>query len=115
MFSKEDLMKVKYIHYDYWIELSKGTRLVKDGSSSIRKGVEIFGQSNQKFWDALEALKKGVKFPEPILIAKSPSSALVVLEGHLRLTVYLLDPVYKPNEIEVIIGFSKSFQNWDMY
>ncbi len=113
--TKKDLMKVKYIDYDYWIELSNGTRLVKDGASSIRKGIEIFGQSNQKFWDALEALKKGVKFPEPILITKNLSSDLVVVEGHLRLTVYLLDPDYTPNEIEIVIGFSENFQDWDMY
>lgn len=113
--SKEDLMKVKYIDYDYWIELSNGTRLVKNGASNIRKGVEIFGQSNKNLWDALEALKKGVKFPEPILIAKNLSSDIVVVEGHLRLTVYLLDPAYKPNEIEVVMGFSENFQDWDMY
>jgi len=113
--SKEDLMRVKYIDYDYWIELSNGTRLVKDGTSNIIKGIEIFGQSNQKFWDALEALKNGAKFPEPILITKNLSSDIVVVEGHLRLTVYLLDPVYTPNEIEVVIGFSENFQDWDMY
>jgi hypothetical protein len=113
--TKDDLLRVKYIDYDYWIELSNGTRLVKDGAASINKGVEIFNQSNRKFWDALEALKKGVKFPEPILITKNLSSYIVVVEGHLRLTVYLLDPAYTPNEIEVIIGFSENFQDWDMY
>jgi len=113
--TKDDLMKVKYIDYDYWIELSNGTRLVKDGAVSIKKGTEIFGQSNQKFWDALTALKEGVKFPEPILIAKNLSSDLVVVEGHLRLTVYLLDPAHTPNEIEIVIGFSENFQDWDMY
>lgn len=115
MLSKEDLIKVKYIDYDYWIKLSNGTRLVKDGASGIRKGVEIFGQSNQKFWDALDALKRGVKFPEPILIAKNISSDIVVVEGHLRLTVYLLDPACTPNDIEAVIGFSENFQNWDIY
>jgi hypothetical protein len=115
LFTKEDLMKVKYINYDYWNELSNGTRLVLEGASSIRKGVEIFGQNNQKFWDALEALKKGVKFPETILIAKNSTADIVVVEGHLRLTVYLLDPNYTPSEIEVILGFSENFKDWDMY
>jgi len=112
---KDDLMKVKYIDYDYWNELSNGTRLVSEGATSIRKGIEIFNQSNQNFWNAFEALKKGVKFPEPILIAKNFVSDLVVVEGHLRLTVYLLNPKYTPNEIEIIVGFSEDFQDWDMY
>lgn len=113
--TKDDLMKVKYINYDYWNELSNGTRLVSEGASSIRKGIEVFNQSNQNFWNAFEALKKGVKFPEPILIAKNISDDLIVVEGHLRLTVYLLDPKYTPNKIETIIGFSENFQEWDMY
>lgn len=115
MITKDDLIKVKYIDYDYWIELSNGTRLVKDGASSVNKGIEIFGQSNKIFWDALDALKQGVQFPEPILITKNLSSDLVVIEGHLRLTVYLLDPNYTPDEIEIIIGFSENFKGWNMY
>ncbi len=115
LLTKKDLKRVKYIDYDYWNELSNGTRLVKDGALSIKKGVEIFGQNNQKFWDALDTLKKGVKFPEPILIAKNLSADLVVVEGHLRLTVYLLDTKYTPGEIEAILGFSENFQDWNMY
>jgi hypothetical protein len=115
LLTKDDLIRVKYINYDYWNELSNGTRLVSEGALSIKKGVEIFGQSNQKFWDAFDALKKEVKFPEPIIIAKNSSADLVVVEGHLRLSVYLLDPNYTPNEIEVIIGFSENFEDWNMY
>ncbi|MDO9575805.1 MAG: hypothetical protein Q7J55_04695 [bacterium] len=115
LLTKSDLKKVKYIDYDYWNELSNGTRLVSEGSSSIRKGVEIFRQSNQHFWNALDALKKGQKFPEPILVARNPDADFVVVDGHLRLTVYLLDPKYTPDEIEVVLGYSENFQNWDLY
>ena len=115
LLTKKEILRVKYINYDYWNELSNGTRLVSAGATSIKKGIEIFGQSNQKFYDALNALKKGINFPEPILIAKNLTSDIVVVEGHLRLTVYLLDPAYTPNEIEVIIGFSENFKDWDMY
>lgn len=89
--------------------------LISEGASNVRKGVEIFGQSNQQYWDALDALKKGQKFPEPILISRNPNSDLVVIDGHLRLTVNLLDSEYTPNEIEVVLGYSENFQNWDLY
>ncbi len=115
LLTKIDLKKVKYIDYDYWNELSNGTRLVSEGALNIRKGVEIFRQNNQHFWNALDALKKGQKFIETILIAKNHNADLVVVDGHLRLTVYLLDPNFTPNKIEAILGFSENFQNWDMY
>lgn len=115
LLTKSDLKKVKYIDYDYWNELSNGTRLVLEGASSIRKGVEIFNQSNQHFWNALDALREGQKFPEPILVARDFDADLVAVDGHLRLTVYFLDSKYTPNEIEVILGFSENFQDWDMY
>ena len=115
LLTKDDLKKVKYLDYDYWNELSNGTRLVSDGALSIKKSVEIFRQSNQHFWNAFDALRKGQKFPEPILIARNIDADLVVIDGHLRLTVYLLDPKYTPNEIEIIIGLSENFQDGGMY
>ncbi|MAF20798.1 MAG: hypothetical protein CMI55_03905 [Parcubacteria group bacterium] len=113
--SKEDLQKIKYIDYSYWNELTKNTRLVRDGAKSIKKGVVVFNESNQPFWDAFEALKQGKKFPAPILVTKNDRSDLVVIDGHLRLTVYLLDERYAPDEIETTIGYSENFSSWDLY
>jgi len=113
--SKEDLQKIKYIDYSYWNELTNNTRLVSDGAESIKKGVVIFNESNQRFWDAFEALKQGEKFPAPILVSQNSTSDLVVIDGHLRLTVYLLDAGYTPNKVEVIIGYSENFLSWDLY
>ncbi len=48
-------------------------------------------------------------------VAKNPIADFVVVDGHLKLTVYLLDPKYTSDEIEVLLGFSENFQNWDMY
>ncbi len=113
--SKKDLQKIKYIDYSYWNKLTNHTRLVRDGANSIKKGIVIFNESNQGFWDAFEALKKGKKFPAPILVTKNINSDLVVIDGHLRLTVYLLDEHYTPNKIEAIIGYSENFSSWDLY
>jgi len=113
--NKADLQKIKYIDYSYWNELTYHTRLVRDGAESIKKGVIIFNESNQSFWDAFEALRQGKKFPAPILVTKNDDSDLVVIDGHLRLTVYLLDERYTPNEIEAIVGYSENFSLWDLY
>lgn len=113
--SKKDLSNIKYIDYSYWNELTNHTRLVHDGAESIKKGVIIFNESNQPFWNAFEALKQGKKFPAPILVSQNTNSDLVVIDGHLRLTVYLLNTHYTPNEIEAIIGYSENFNSWDLY
>lgn len=113
--NKKDLQTIKYIDYSYWNELTNHTRLVRDGAESIKKGVIIFNKSNQPFWDAFEALKQGKKFPAPILVSLNTTSDLVVIDGHLRLTVYLLDERYTPNKIEAIIGYSENFLSWDLY
>jgi len=113
--NKEDLRAIKYIDYSYWNELTNNTRLVRDGAKSVKKGVVVFDASNYPFWYAFEAPKKGRKFPEPILVSRDFNSDLVVIDGHLRLTVYLIDARYTPNSIGVIMGYSENFSAWNLY
>jgi len=102
-----DFKKIKYIDYDYWNLLSSNTRLVKKAVSNIKKGIKIFDQSNDQFWQLSEKIKQGYQFPTIILKSPLPGQ-LVLLEGHVRLTSYLL-AFQKPKPIEVIIGFYKIF------
>src|SRR5437764_12076813 len=41
-----ELATVRYIDYDYWVELSGGTRLAVDAAPRIRAGVAPFGVSS---------------------------------------------------------------------
>jgi|GEM_PF-304949 len=102
-----DFKKIKYIDYDYWNLLSDNTRLVRRGVSNIKKGKTIFDQSNDQFWQLSDKIKQGYQFPTIILKSPLPGQ-LVLLEGHVRLTSYLL-AFQKPKPIEVIIGFYKIF------
>lgn len=113
--TKDDLQKVKFINWSYWIQISGGTRLAKDAAQNVNRGVEISGVSNKQYYDALDALKKGKKFVEPIFATIPGSEDLVLVEGHLRITTYLLDPQYTPHEIEAILGYSENFRKWDLY
>jgi hypothetical protein len=112
---KDDLKRIKYIDYDYWIELSQGTRYVKDAVSTIKQGKEIYKVSNQGFLDAAEAVRKGTIFPDVILVSTGKMGDLVVIEGHARLTAYLLAIDKMPNEIEAIVGYSTDIVNWGLY
>lgn len=113
--NKKDIQQIKYLNYSYWNELSNHKRYITEGVKTIKKGVEIFNQSNDIFLKAFEALKQGTKFPPPVLIAKNEQSDLVAVDGHLRLTSYLFDSKYIPEKIDAYIGYSENFANWDLY
>lgn len=110
-----DLKRVKYIAYDYWIKLTEGSRRPVDAAKNIKGGVVIFDQSNQRFFDVAEAIKKGAKFPRLIFVARDEQSPVVVLEGHVRLTAYMLVPSHIPEKSEALIGYSPKFSSWDLY
>jgi hypothetical protein len=114
-FEKQDLNEVMYINYSYWNELSSNTRLPLQASKNIMNQIEVFGISNQGFLDINLALKNGKVFPRLIFVSMNENSRVVVLEGHARLTAYYLDNDYIPDELEVIIGFSDKFSEWDLY
>lgn len=112
--SKEDLLnKVYYIDYDYWIELSKGSRLAKDAVANIKSDVQIFKQSNDGFIKASEEFRNGKKFSRLILV--TDGKKIVVLEGHLRLTVYAMNSDLLPGFLTVIVGYSNNMTSWSCF
>lgn len=104
-----ELARVRYIDYSYWNELSGGSRLPVDAARRIRKGVRVFGVSNQQFIDAAHAVARGQQFP-PLILAGQRLDDLVCLEGHLRLTGYALAGF--PVDIECLIGTAPAMGRW---
>jgi hypothetical protein len=112
MLDRTEICGVRYLNYDYWVELSGGTRLVADGADNIRAGKVVFRVPNDGFWQALGALQRGVKFTPPILVSLDHAN-LVILEGHTRITAYALAGESGPDRMEVLLGFSDKFAEWD--
>jgi hypothetical protein len=106
LLTRDDVAQVRYMDYSYWNELSNHTRLPSVAAEVVRSGREVFGVSNEGFLQAAQALREGAHFPELIVVAESPDSPLTVLEGHKRLTAYLLAPECLPEELPVIVGFA---------
>lgn len=113
--SPQELEQVTYIEYEYWRELSSGSRLPRDAARTILAGNEVFGVSHQRVLQMTAALRAGARFPTLILVGKNRESPLVVLEGHLRLTAMFLAPECLPAELEVMVGFSEQIANWGCY
>lgn len=107
-----ELATVRYIAYDYWDELSGGTRLAVDAAARIRAGVTPFGVPNEGVLAMAQAVTDGARFPPLILITTGPGAGLVVLEGHVRLTAYMLARDHLPPELEVLVGSSPAMTRW---
>lgn len=104
-----------YINYSYWNELLSNSILPLDAAKNIQNGIEIFGVSNDGFKDIHADIKHGISFPKMIFVSANEKSRIVVLEGHARITAYFLEIEYIPEELEVIIGYSEKFADWDLY
>jgi len=111
LLSRSEVMRVRYIDYDYWNELSDGTRLPIVAAEAIRAGREIYGQSTHVFLESAAELRAGALFPTLILVGTAPDEQLTVYEGHGRLTTYLLAPECIPDELEVVAGFAPECAN----
>jgi hypothetical protein len=77
----DELMRVRYIDYSYWNELSSGTRLPTVAAQIVRAGKVIYGQRTEGYLELAKQLCGGAQFPELILTAVSPFAPLVVMEG----------------------------------
>lgn len=104
--SPDELLQVKYTNWDYWLELSGGSRRPTDAATAIRAGRTIYDVANDGFLAMAEALRQGARFPDLILVWAGEGTHLVVLEGHARLTAYALAPDSIPLQVPVILGTS---------
>jgi hypothetical protein len=113
--SRSDLGRIRYIDYDYWVELSGGSRVAADGAANARAGAAPFGVSSDGFLELADALAAGARVPELILVTAGDGHRVVVLEGHARLTAYLVRPDAVPDEVEALLGTSEAFVGWGCY
>ena len=67
---------------------------------------EAFHGGNGGFWYLADALCGGAVFPELILVGQRKGGPLVILEGHVRATAYLLRPECLPAALPVLIGYA---------
>lgn len=114
LITRGELEQVRYIRWDYWTDLTDGTRLPKDAVQRLKAG-DIPSQEAQYFRDIAEAIKSGTQILEPILVGVDENSPLVILEGHARLTAYFMDIQYIPEELNIIVGMSRHMTEWSEY
>ena len=105
--SPADLQRIKYINDGYWIDFSGGSRLVIDAAKRILAGA--MPEVAAGYRSLAQALAEGAQFPELILLYNPKQDELVVLEGHVRVTAYVLSIVlaeHMPAELPMLVGCS---------
>lgn len=105
--SREDLERVKYLNDEYWIEFSGGSRLVSEAAQRILSG--MMPDVADGYRSLAQAFARGDRFPEMILLYNPKEDELVLLEGHVRMTAYLLFlRLLKntPPELPILVGCS---------
>ena len=105
----DETLDILYIHWEWWLEITDGTRRPKDGADKIRRG-EVPGSTVEEHRMLLD-----VPQPELIAVTKPDHAKLVLLEGHYRLTAYALFPDLLPDEVELYLGVAEDMDTWSCY
>jgi hypothetical protein len=105
-----EVLAIEYISFDYWVELSGGSRKPTDAARRIRDGVIVFGVPNDGYLAAADRLADSM--PPPLIVVGGIGRRLVLLEGHVRLTALALRPDALPSELEVMLGHSPRIGEW---
>ena len=113
--NKNEFLKIQYLNWDYWLEISENTRSPSYVVQRIKSEELPEDKEINRFKQIANIVKSGDKLPKLILISQNKTSKLVVLEGHARLTAYSLASECLPSENEVIVGFSENFSQYDNY
>jgi hypothetical protein len=105
----EELKTLKFAHYQTWLDLTKGTRLVGDGAANIET-VPAPENTNANVKAVAALVRAGRRFPELILIARRREAPLIIVEGHTRATAYVLAGA--PDPLDCFLGISEQMSTW---
>lgn len=109
----DEVLAIRFIAYDYWVELSGGSRLPTDAARRIRAGVNVFGVPSEGFLAIADSF--AVTSPPPLIAVGGIGPGLVLLEGHVRLTAFALRPELLPDELELLVGHSPRIAEWALW
>jgi hypothetical protein len=111
MLSRDEVLDVLYINWDWWLTISDGTRRPRVAARKIRDGL-VPGSTVEEHEPLAVALLDTPRPAELIVATTSEHSPLVVVEGHFRLTAYALFPEHLPDELEILLGVSDEMAEW---
>lgn len=112
--TREELEAILYIDWDWWLRISGGTRRPADAAARIRDG-GVPGSNAEEHEPVARRLLDGPPLPELIVVTTLERPRLVLVEGHVRLTAFMLFPSYLPDGLEVFLGEAEDFERWGLF
>ena len=109
--ARDEVLDIRYINWDWWLELSRGTRSARDAARRILAG-EIAEADPAEDERLAAALHESPPPPELIAVTTAGHAPLVLVEGHARLTAFAAFPHYLPDELEILLGVSNEIERW---
>ncbi len=109
-----EVLAIRYINWDWWLELSGGTRQPLEAARRIRHR-EFVGSTAEEHHPIAARLRTDEPPPELIAVAPPDHSRIVLVEGHVRLTAYALYPDYLPDALEILLGLSDEIERWSEF
>ena len=109
-----EVLKILFIHWDWWLRVSGGTRRPLVTARRIRGG-EVAGVTAPEHEPLAGALSATPPPAELIAVTTPAHAPLVLLEGHFRLTAYALFPEHLPPKLEILLGVSEEMPRWCMF
>jgi hypothetical protein len=115
---RDELERVRYIEYSYWIELSGGTRRPREVPAALRSGE--FPQWMHDVgtdWCAEFAttLRSTRSLGDLIIVGTPDLDRLVALEGHARLTALFVAGLEAEIEVRAFVGTSEQIEEWALF
>lgn len=114
LLSPEEVLDILFIDWDWWVELSGGSRRPQDAAERIRSGVardaDVAGHE-----PIAAALRRNPAPPELIALTTPDLQPLVLVEGHVRLTSYAVFPNHLPERLEILLGISPQAASWSNF
>jgi len=106
-FDREDILKIIYIEYSYWNELSNYTGSPLEAAKYVLSGKTLYDMPTDGAISDAQWLIDGNKFPPLIFLTDKSEERYIILEGHCRMTAYGLVPVLFEN-VSVLLGYCDS-------
>jgi len=114
----EDLERVRFIDYSYWIELSGGSRRPADVLGALRAGrlPPWLTELGTSWCFEFAAQLATVEVVDDLIVMATPDLAeLVVLEGHSRLTAIFVGGLQRRLTVRAYLGVSDALEQWSCF
>jgi hypothetical protein len=114
----EELERVRYIDYSYWVELSGGSRRPVDVRDTVARGELpewLIDMGTSWCGELAQILATGTTLGDLIIVGTPDHDELVVLEGHARLTGLFVGGLQRRLTVTAYVGVSPKIHEWTLF